>query len=197
MKQPEIIPGHIYFDEKKGAREVLEIKKSATTVVVKYKICAAAKELEYRHKLDPTWKGPVTAEKVSVIGRAEVCTISSFCTWAKTGLPPKEGVARSNRMRSERVDLNTREFTFMEALSKASMTIDLQRFPGIGKSRVADSLIQKGLLCEYAPDGSTKPTDVGQAWVDRYILAKSQEEDNPADADRDYESNDAHPHRPS
>lgn len=195
MKQSEITPGHIYFDEKKGAREILEIKKSATTVVVKYKICAAAKELEYRHKLDPTWKGPATAEKVSVIGRAEVCTISSFCTWAKTSLPPKEGMARSNRMRSELVRLLRDELAFMEAI--AAVIMKEGRIPVIGRSRVAYPLILNGLLHEYAPDGSTKLTDVGQGWVDRYILAKSQEEDNPADADRDYENNDAHSHRPN
>ena len=39
--------------------------------------------------------------------------------------------------------------------------------------------------------------DVGQGWVDRYILANSQEEDNPADADGDYQSDDSSRPRPT
>lgn len=39
--------------------------------------------------------------------------------------------------------------------------------------------------------------DVGQGWVDRYILANSQEEDNPADADGGSEGNGPSRHRPA
>lgn len=174
MSLKDILAGRIYFDDKLGLREVVEV--AGAPVRVRYRLLAA--------KIEHQWVyGDVgqASTKQSLIGTESTVTLEAFASWAKHSYDTSEKEALLLQVQAKRLKLSAGEVAFM-----ASVRSELGKTASVGtlvsydhtEGRAVAGLQRKGLLTKL-PGGEVQLLALGVARLDS-AADEGERNDEPA-----------------